>query len=191
MTSVARWATKVTRQQGHPVRHANALSLRLENILIHRGQGRQPRSSAFLQLPGVPAETPCAAFHKRFLRGVLPCRRRHGQARIAMAPPATSITSPRKRRVRRFTDRFPYVLTWRRTGSSGLPWWRHPVCRACCTGARRPWRRSWSRVTVQEVSRDPGRDAGQVHGDPGRSRGRGMDATPGSSSGGPGPGTSR
>jgi hypothetical protein len=34
-----------------------------------------------------------------------------------------------------------------------------PVCRACCTGDRRPWRRSWPRVTAQGMSASPGRDA--------------------------------
>jgi len=41
------------------------------------------------------------------------------------------------------------------TGSSGLSWCWHPVCRARCTGARRPWRRSWSRVTAQGMSENP------------------------------------
>jgi hypothetical protein len=77
------------------------------------------------------------------------------------------------------------------TGSSGLPWWRHPRLPCLLHGAPSPLAAKLVAVTAQGVSGDPGRNAGQVHEDPGRSRGRGMDVTPGSSSGGPDPGTSR
>ena len=53
VTSVVRWATKVTRQQGHPIRHTYALSLRSENILICR-ESYECRYRVFLRLSMVP-----------------------------------------------------------------------------------------------------------------------------------------
>ena len=41
------------------------------------------------------------------------------------------------------------------TGSSGLPWCWHPRLSCLLYGARRPWRRSWSRVTAQGMSENP------------------------------------
>jgi len=82
------------------------------------------------------------------------------------------------------------------TGSSGLPWCRHPVCRACCLGpatlggeAGRRSRRGDEREPRQgrpdaagrKDGFPDGRDVGRVHGDPGRS-GPGTDAGAGSSS---------
>ena len=66
---------------------------------------RQPLSPSLLQFPGVSAEASCAALHKRLLAAS--SRTADGApVRIPMAPPATSITSPQKRLVRRFTSRF-------------------------------------------------------------------------------------
>jgi hypothetical protein len=85
------------------------------------------------------------------------------------------------------------------TGSSGVPWCWHPRLSCLLHGACRTWRRSRSRVTAQGISDNPGRgarmppglklgfpdgrDVGRVHRDPGRSGGRGTNASPGSSSG--------
>ena len=95
-------------------------------------------------------------------------------------------------------------LWCRRQGFSDCRGAGIPLCRACCNGACRPLR--LAAVTVQGMSQNPGRgarmppglkdgfpdgrDAGRVHGDPGRSGGRGTDASPDHPAG-PAPGTSR
>ena len=77
------------------------------------------------------------------------------------------------------------VRFWLPTGSFGLPWCWHPRVSCLLHGGLSPLRRTWSRVHGAGDEREPrpgrpdaagpqgwipdGRDAGRVHGDPGRS----------------------
>jgi len=75
------------------------------------------------------------------------------------------------------------------TGSSGLSWCWHPVCRARCTGARRPWRAKLVAGHGAGDEREPGRDARMPPGSWMGSRMAGMSAGCMQTPGDPGRGT--